>query len=43
MGPLAQAMRGKTFVEYDKPYDVGVTGLLGVSPDNGATMLVSCA
>jgi thiamine pyrophosphate-dependent acetolactate synthase large subunit-like protein len=25
------ALRGKEFVEYDNPYDVGMTGLLGFS------------
>ena len=23
------ALRGKEFIEYDNPYDVGMTGLLG--------------
>jgi pyruvate dehydrogenase (quinone) len=27
--PIVHAMRGKEFVEYDNPYDVGMTGLLG--------------
>jgi pyruvate dehydrogenase (quinone) len=29
--PIVHAMRGKEFVEYDNPYDVGMTGLLGYS------------
>jgi len=29
--PVVHAMRGKQFVEYDNPYDVGMTGLLGFS------------
>jgi pyruvate dehydrogenase (quinone) len=29
--PVVHALRGKAFVEYDNPYDVGMTGLLGVS------------
>ena len=29
--PVVHAMRGKEFVEYDNPYDVGMTGLLGFS------------
>jgi pyruvate dehydrogenase (quinone) len=29
--PVLHAMRGKEFVEYDNPYDVGMTGLIGVS------------
>jgi pyruvate dehydrogenase (quinone) len=29
--PVLHAMRGKEFVEYDNPYDVGMTGLLGFS------------
>ena len=27
--PVVHAMRGKEFVEYDNPFDVGMTGLLG--------------
>jgi pyruvate dehydrogenase (quinone) len=27
--PIVHAMRGKEFIEYDNPYDVGMTGLLG--------------
>ncbi|MDG6908405.1 MAG: ubiquinone-dependent pyruvate dehydrogenase, partial [Nitrososphaerota archaeon] len=29
--PIVHAMRGKEFIEYDNPYDVGMTGLLGFS------------
>jgi pyruvate dehydrogenase (quinone) len=29
MAPVVHALRGKEFVEYDNPYDVGMTGLLG--------------
>ncbi|MGH1565523.1 ubiquinone-dependent pyruvate dehydrogenase [Mumia sp. DW29H23] len=29
--PIVHAMRGKEYVEYDNPYDVGMTGLLGFS------------
>jgi pyruvate dehydrogenase (quinone) len=29
--PVVHAMRGKEFVEYDNPYDVGMTGLIGVN------------
>ena len=29
--PIVHAMRGKEFVEYDNPFDVGMTGLLGFS------------
>ena len=29
--PVVHALRGKAFVEYDNPYDVGMTGLLGFS------------
>ncbi|WP_129785363.1 ubiquinone-dependent pyruvate dehydrogenase [Promicromonospora panici] len=29
--PIVHAMRGKDFLEYDNPYDVGMTGLLGFS------------
>lgn len=27
--PIVHALRGKEFIEYDNPYDVGITGLLG--------------
>jgi pyruvate dehydrogenase (quinone) len=27
--PVVHALRGKDFIEYDNPYDVGMTGLLG--------------
>lgn len=27
--PVVHALRGKEFIEYDNPYDVGMTGLLG--------------
>ena len=29
--PVLHALRGKEFVEYDNPYDVGMTGLIGSS------------
>jgi pyruvate dehydrogenase (quinone) len=29
--PVLHTMRGKEFVEYDNPYDVGMTGLIGFS------------
>ncbi len=29
--PVVHALRGKEFVEYDNPYDVGLTGLIGFS------------
>src|SRR5580658_7269881 len=29
--PVVHAFRGKEFVEYDNPYDVGMTGLIGIS------------
>lgn len=29
--PIVHAMRGKEFVEYDNPFDVGMTGLIGFS------------
>lgn len=29
--PVVHALRGKEFLEYDNPYDVGMTGLLGFS------------
>jgi pyruvate dehydrogenase (quinone) len=36
--PIVHAMRGKEFVEYDNPYDVGMTGLLGFSSGYYAMM-----
>jgi pyruvate dehydrogenase (quinone) len=29
--PVVHSLRGKEFVEYDNPYDVGMTGLLGLT------------
>ncbi|MBP7847328.1 MAG: ubiquinone-dependent pyruvate dehydrogenase [Burkholderiales bacterium] len=29
--PVIHALRGKEFIEYDNPYDVGMTGLLGAT------------
>ena len=29
--PIVHALRGKEFIEYDNPYDVGMTGLIGFS------------
>src|SRR5262245_62072932 len=29
--PIVHAMRGKEFIEYDNPFDVGMTGLIGFS------------
>ncbi|MCF2573389.1 ubiquinone-dependent pyruvate dehydrogenase [Brevibacterium sp. UCMA 11754] len=29
--PIVHSLRGKEFIEYDNPYDVGMTGLLGFS------------
>lgn len=29
--PIVHALRGKEYVEYDNPYDVGMTGLIGFS------------
>ncbi len=37
-GPVVHAMRGKEFIEYDNPYDVGMTGLLGFSSGYHAMM-----
>ncbi|WP_348788737.1 ubiquinone-dependent pyruvate dehydrogenase [Leifsonia sp. NPDC080035] len=38
--PVVHALRGKEFVEYDNPYDVGMTGLLGFS--SGYRAMESC-
>jgi pyruvate dehydrogenase (quinone) len=36
--PIVHALRGKKFIEYDNPYDVGMTGLLGFSSGYHAMM-----
>jgi pyruvate dehydrogenase (quinone) len=36
--PVVHAMRGKEFIEYDNPFDVGMTGLLGFSSGYHAMM-----
>lgn len=36
--PIVSALRGKEFIEYDNPYDVGLTGLLGFSSGYHAIM-----
>lgn len=38
--PTVHTLRGKSFVEYDNPYDVGMTGLLGFS--SGYYAMESC-
>jgi pyruvate dehydrogenase (quinone) len=38
--PIVHAMRGKEFIEYDNPYDVGMTGLLGFS--SGYRAMMAC-
>jgi pyruvate dehydrogenase (quinone) len=36
--PIVHALRGKEYIEYDNPYDVGMTGLLGFSSGYYAIM-----
>jgi pyruvate dehydrogenase (quinone) len=36
--PIVFSLRGKEFIEYDNPYDVGLTGLLGFSSGYHAIM-----
>ena len=36
--PIVHALRGKEFIEYDNPFDVGMTGLLGYSSGYHAMM-----
>ena len=36
--PIVHAMRGKEFIEYDNPFDVGMTGLLGFAAGYYAMM-----
>ncbi|MGJ4844705.1 ubiquinone-dependent pyruvate dehydrogenase [Leifsonia sp. Le1] len=38
--PVVHALRGKEFIEYDNPYDVGMTGLLGFA--SGYRAMESC-
>jgi pyruvate dehydrogenase (quinone) len=38
--PIVHAMRGKEFIEYDNPYDVGMTGLLGFT--SGYFAMMNC-
>jgi pyruvate dehydrogenase (quinone) len=38
--PIVHAMRGKEFIEFDNPYDVGMTGLLGFS--SGYYAMMNC-
>jgi len=38
--PIVHALRGKEFIEYDNPYDVGMTGLLGFS--SGYQAMMNC-
>ncbi len=38
--PIVHAMRGKEFIEYDNPFDVGMTGLLGFS--SGYHAMLTC-
>src|ERR1700753_3490799 len=45
--PIVHALRGKEFVEYDNPYDVGMTGLIGfasgyVAMKNRDTLVMLC-
>src|SRR5579871_2886302 len=36
--PIVHALRGKEYIEYDNPYDVGMTGLLGFASGYHAMM-----
>ena len=36
--PIVHALRGKEFIEYENPFDVGMTGLLGFSSGHHAIM-----
>jgi pyruvate dehydrogenase (quinone) len=38
--PIVHAMRGKEFIEYENPFDVGMTGLLGFS--SGYLAMMNC-
>ncbi len=36
--PIVHALRGKEFIQYDNPFDVGMSGLLGLSSGHHAMM-----
>ena len=36
--PIVDALRGKEYIEYDNPFDVGMTGLLGFASGYYAMM-----
>ena len=38
--PIVHALRGKEYIEYDNPYDVGMTGLIGFS--SGYYAMMNC-
>ena len=38
--PIVHTLRGKEFIEYDNPYDVGMTGLVGFA--SGYKAMMSC-
>jgi pyruvate dehydrogenase (quinone) len=43
--PIVHALRGKEFLEYDNPYDVGMTGLIGFASgyhamENASTLVI---
>jgi pyruvate dehydrogenase (quinone) len=38
--PIVHALRGKEFIEYDNPFDVGMTGLIGFS--SGYFAMMNC-
>ncbi|MGO4305863.1 ubiquinone-dependent pyruvate dehydrogenase [Cupriavidus sp. RAF12] len=38
--PIVHALRGKEYIEYDNPFDVGMTGLIGFS--SGYSAMKSC-
>jgi len=38
--PIVHSLRGKEYIEYDNPYDVGMTGLVGFA--SGYTAMKSC-
>src|SRR5258708_7060243 len=40
--PIVHALRGKEFIEYDNPFDVGMTGLIGFSSGYHAMLDCDC-
>ncbi len=40
--PIGHTLRGKEWIQYDNPFDVGMTGLLGTGPRTTGSMTRTC-